>query len=86
MDEMVNNIQLTWKLAWLLKTYRTCNSMVGFSKYLLNDVTLFTITLGVTWTQPYIYIYICIFCLALVVFRLQTCNFINRLIMMVVVN
>ena len=33
MDRMVNNIQLTWKLAWVLRTYRTCNSMVSFSKY-----------------------------------------------------
>ena len=38
--------------------------MVGFSKYelynkLLGGMTLFRLTLGVTWTQPiYIYIYI----------------------------
>ena len=48
MDQMVNNIQLTWKLAWMLRTYRTCNSTVGFSKYefynkLLSDVTLFMV-------------------------------------------
>ena len=47
----------------MLRTYRTCNSMVGFSKYelnnkLLGDVTLLIITPGVTWTQPFIYIYI----------------------------
>ena len=52
MDQMVNNIQL----AWLLRTYRTCNSIVGFSKYkfynkLLGDVILLKITPGVTWTQ-----------------------------------
>ena len=55
MDWMVYNIQLTWKLAWMLRTYRTCNSMVRFSKYefynkLLGGVTLFRITLGITWT------------------------------------
>ena len=49
-------------MAWILSTYRTCNSMVGFSKYefynkLLGGVTLLRVTLGVTWTQP-IYIYI----------------------------
>ena len=46
----------------MLKTYRTCNSTVGFSKYefynkLLSGVILLWVTLGVTWTQP-IYIYI----------------------------
>ena len=56
---MVNYIQLAWKLACMLRKYRTCNPMVGFSKYefnnkLLNDVTFFRITSGVTWTQPYI--------------------------------
>ena len=61
MDQMVNNIQLTWKSALMLKTYRTCNSTVEFSKYelynkLLVGVTLFRITLGITWTQP-IYIH-----------------------------
>ena len=64
MDWMVNNIQLTWKLACILRIYRTCNSTVVFSKYefnnkLLNGVTLLRVILGVTWTQPiYIYIYI----------------------------
>ena len=47
----------------MLRTYRTCNSMVGFSKYelnnkLLGDVTLLIITPGITWTQHFIYIYI----------------------------
>ena len=37
----------------MLRTYRTCNSMVGFSKYefynkLLGDVTLLRIISGVT--------------------------------------
>ena len=51
---------LTWKLASVLRTYRTCNPTVEFSKYefnnkLLGDVTLLRITLSVTWIQPYIY-------------------------------
>ena len=50
---------MTWKLAYLLEPYRTCNQTVEFSKYefnnkLLGDVTFFRVTLGVTWTQPYI--------------------------------
>ena len=53
MDWIVNNIQLTWKLARMLKTYKTCNSTVEFSKYkfinkLLSSVTLFRVVLGVT--------------------------------------
>ena len=57
MDQIVNNIQLTWKLARMLKTYKTCNSIVGFSKYefynkLLDDITLFRVTPVITWTQP----------------------------------
>ena len=64
---MVNNIQLTWKLAWILKTYRICNSTIRFSKYelhnkLLDSVILLRVTLDITWTQLiYIYIYIYIF-------------------------
>ena len=47
------------KLACMLRTYRTCNLTVGFSKYefnnkLLGGVTLFRVTSGVTRTQPYI--------------------------------
>ena len=62
MDRMVNNIQLTWKLSWMLRTYRTCNSMVGFSKYeiynrVVGDVTLLRVIPSVTWTQLYIYIW-----------------------------
>ena len=57
MDWMVNNIQLTWKLVWMLRTYKTCNSKVGVSKYefynkLLDGVMLFKIIPGITWTQP----------------------------------
>ena len=53
MHRMVNNIQLAWKLTWMLRTYRTCNSTMGLSKYefynkLLVSVTLLKITLGVT--------------------------------------
>ena len=56
---MVNYIQLGWKLVCMLRTYRTCNPTVGFSKYafnnkLLGGVTFFRVTIGVTWTQPYI--------------------------------
>ena len=57
MDQMVNNIRLIWKLACMLRAYKTCNSIVGFSKYesnnkLLSGITLLRVTLGVTWTQP----------------------------------
>ena len=56
---MVNYIRLAWKLACMLGTYRACNPMVGFSKYefnnkLLDGVTFFRITLGVTQTKSYI--------------------------------
>ena len=56
---MVNYIWLTWILACMLKTYRTCNPTVGFSKYefnnkLLGGGTFFKVTSGVTQTQPYI--------------------------------
>ena len=68
MNWIVNNIQLTWKLARMLKTYKTCNWTVRFSKYefynkLLGGVILFRITPDVTWTQPYIYIcmYVCMY-------------------------
>ena len=57
MDYMVKNSQLTWKLAWILRIYRTYNSMVGFSKYefynkLLCGVILLRVIPGVTWIQP----------------------------------
>ena len=50
---MVNYIQLVWKLECLLRPYRTCNPTVGFSKYefnnkLLDGVTFFKVTSGVT--------------------------------------
>ena len=53
MVQMVNNIQLTWKFASLLRTYKTCNLMVEFSKYELYDkllgiVILFKVTPGIT--------------------------------------
>ena len=56
---MVNYTRLAWKLACMLRTYRTYNPTVGFSKYesdnkLLVGVTFFRVALGVTWTQPYI--------------------------------
>ena len=45
MNRMVNYIQLTWKLTWKLKTYRTCNSTVRFSKYKLYNKLLVCVTL-----------------------------------------
>ena len=50
---MVNYIRLAWKLACMLRIYRTCNPTVGFSKYefnnkLLGGVIFFRITSGVT--------------------------------------
>ena len=58
MNQMVNKIWLTW----ILRTYRTCNSVVRFSNFefykkLLVGVTLFRVKPGITWTQLYIYIY-----------------------------
>ena len=66
MDWRVNYIRLAWKLVCMLRTYRTCNSTVGFLKYkfinkLLGGVTLFRVTPDVTWTQHFIYIYIYIY-------------------------
>jgi len=59
MDWIGNYIQLAWKFACMLRSYRKCNSTVGFSKYdinnmLLGDVTYFRITSSVNWTQLYI--------------------------------
>ena len=48
---------MAWKLACMLRTYRTCNPMVGkyeFNNKLLGGVTFFRVTSGVTWTQFYI--------------------------------
>ena len=57
--QMVNYIRLAWKLACMLRLYRTCNPTVGFSKYkfnnkLLSGVTFFRVTSTITKTQPYI--------------------------------
>ena len=51
--QMLNYIQLAMKLAYMLRTYRTCNSMIKFSKYEFNNkllcgVTFFRVTSGVT--------------------------------------
>ena len=53
MDQMTNYIWLSWKLACILRTYRTYNSTIKFSKYefnikLLNCVILLRVTPGVT--------------------------------------
>ena len=56
MDQMVNCIRFAWKLACMLRIYRTRYRTVGFSKYefnnkLLGGVVLHSVTPGVTWTQ-----------------------------------
>ena len=56
---MINYTRLTWKLACMLRIYKKYDPMVVFSKYEFNNkllvcVTFFRVTLGVTWTQPYI--------------------------------
>ena len=56
MDRMVSNIQLAWKLAWMLRTYRTCNSTVEFSKYKFYNKLLG----GVTLLPIKIYISVCV--------------------------
>ena len=58
-NKMVNYSWLAWKLACMLRTYRTCDPTVRLSKYelknkLLFDVTFFRVISSVTWTQPYI--------------------------------
>ena len=50
---MVNYTRLAWKLACMLRKYRTCNPTVAFSKFafnnkLLGSVTFFRVTSGVT--------------------------------------
>ena len=45
MNQMVNNIQLIWKLACMLRTYRTYNLTVEFSKYQFNNKLLGGVTL-----------------------------------------
>ena len=56
---MVNYTKLVWKLACMLRPYRTGNPTVGFSKYefnnkLLGGIIFFGVASGVIWTQPYI--------------------------------
>ena len=55
MDQMVNNIRLTWKLACMVRTYKTYDPTVRFLKYefnnkLLGNVTLLRVTPYITWT------------------------------------
>ena len=45
MDHKVNNIQLAWKLACMLSTYRICNSTMGFLKYEFNNKLLGSVIL-----------------------------------------
>ena len=50
---MVNYTRLTWKLAFMLRTYRKWNPIVGLSKYEFNNklfggITFFRVTSGVT--------------------------------------
>ena len=59
-NEFIDQIVNYFWLAWMLRPYRSCNPMVGFSKYefnnkLLCDVIFFRVTPNVTETQPYIY-------------------------------
>ena len=58
-DQMVNYIQLAWKLVCMLRSYRTCNPTIGFSKYEFKNklsigVTFSRVTSSVTWIQGYI--------------------------------
>ena len=55
MNQIVNNIWLTWKLTYILRTYKICNSIVRFSKNeinnkLLGGIILLRVTTGVTYT------------------------------------
>ena len=82
-DRIVNYIWMAWKLACMLRTYKTYNSTVGFSKYefyntLLGSVTLVRVTSSITWTQPiYIYIYIRIMMWKIWTFK-SLCNNVRR--------
>ena len=58
MDRKVNNIQLTWKLARMLRAYWTCNPTIEFSKYEFYDNLLGGITLSNVKLYIYLYIYI----------------------------
>ena len=46
MDRMINYILLVWKLAHMLRTYRTCNSTIWFLKYEFNNRLLDGVTKG----------------------------------------
>ena len=53
MNEVVNNILLAWKLACMLRIYKTCNPTVRFLKCefnnkLLSGVILLRVILNVT--------------------------------------
>ena len=41
---MVNYTQLAWKLACVLRPNKTCNPMIGFSKYEFNNKLLVGVT------------------------------------------
>ena len=76
MYQMVNNIQLTWKFAWLLRTYRICNSLVEFSKFefynkLLGGIILFKVTLD-PYPLHFISTYTCV-----VTITLRVCGSFN---------
>ena len=43
-DQMVNYIRLAWKLVCMLRSYRTCNPTIGFSKYEFNNKLLGSVT------------------------------------------
>ena len=45
MDQLINYTWLAWKLACMLRTYKTCNSKVGFSKYKFNNKLLGSVRL-----------------------------------------
>ena len=45
MNWIVNNIWLIWKFACMLRTYRTYNPTLRFSKYKLNNKLLSDVTL-----------------------------------------
>ena len=64
MDHKVNNIQLAWKLACMLSTYRICNTTVGFLKYefnnkLLGNVILLRVTLSFKFIQFGLFVQFC---------------------------
>ena len=74
---------MTWKLARMLKTYKTCNLIVGFSKYefyykLLGGLTLLRVTPGVTWIQPYIYIHTFFLMYKYIITNMGTCPAIKQ--------